>query len=123
MLGSLVLSISLFFFIFFFFNDTATTEIYTLSLHDALPISAAYDVLGDAEKRKSYDQVREMASSGARGGFPGGGFPGNVRVEGFNVEDLGDIGDLFGGLFGGRRGRSRQQASSRGDDLETEVRI
>src|SRR2546430_13267962 len=29
---------------FFFFNDTATTEIYTLSLHDALPIS---DVRGD----------------------------------------------------------------------------
>src|SRR2546428_1841263 len=28
-------------FFFFFFNDTATTEIYTLSLHDALPISAA----------------------------------------------------------------------------------
>src|SRR2546427_8239719 len=27
--------------IFFFFNDTATTEIYTLSLHDALPISTA----------------------------------------------------------------------------------
>src|SRR6266571_5879263 len=31
----------LFFFFFFFFNDTATTEIYTLSLHDALPISRA----------------------------------------------------------------------------------
>src|SRR5690348_17700308 len=30
----------LFFFFFFFFNDTATTEIYTLSLHDALPICA-----------------------------------------------------------------------------------
>src|SRR5215813_15468679 len=29
-----------FFFFFFFFNDTATTEIYTLSLHDALPIFA-----------------------------------------------------------------------------------
>ena len=28
-------------FVFFFFNDTATTEIYTLSLHDALPISIA----------------------------------------------------------------------------------
>src|SRR5712675_3470007 len=27
--------------LFFFFNDTATTEIYTLSLHDALPTSAA----------------------------------------------------------------------------------
>src|SRR5256885_6406138 len=31
----------LFIFFFFFFNDTATTEIYTLSLHDALPISRA----------------------------------------------------------------------------------
>src|SRR2546429_8944909 len=30
----------LYFFFFFFFNDTATTEIYTLSLHDALPILA-----------------------------------------------------------------------------------
>src|SRR5476651_2902383 len=30
-----------FYFFFFFFNDTATTEIYTLSLHDALPISIA----------------------------------------------------------------------------------
>src|SRR2546430_6894615 len=29
------------FYVFFFFNDTATTEIYTLSLHDALPISCA----------------------------------------------------------------------------------
>jgi len=29
---------------FFFFNDTATTEIYTLSLHDALPISAVWIV-------------------------------------------------------------------------------
>src|SRR3712207_7021448 len=32
--------------VFFFFNDTATTEIYTLSLHDALPISMA-NLLGD----------------------------------------------------------------------------
>src|SRR5215471_15871458 len=33
---------------FFFFNDTATTEIYTLSLHDALPISGATDVIAFA---------------------------------------------------------------------------
>ena len=33
--------------IFFFFNDTATTEIYTLSLHDALPICAAHEKLQD----------------------------------------------------------------------------
>jgi len=32
-------------FFFFFFNDTATTEIYTLSLHDALPISYAVPIL------------------------------------------------------------------------------
>src|SRR2546422_11541718 len=36
----LMVSCALSFFFFFFFNDTATTEIYTLSLHDALPISA-----------------------------------------------------------------------------------
>src|SRR2546430_4037033 len=35
MIGELII-----FYTFFFFNDTATTEIYTLSLHDALPISA-----------------------------------------------------------------------------------
>src|SRR5215211_9076693 len=34
------LLLSFFIFFFFFFNDTATTEIYTLSLHDALPISS-----------------------------------------------------------------------------------
>src|SRR5260221_3199812 len=35
------------YFFFFFFNDTATTEIYTLSLHDALPIcNAVEDALG-----------------------------------------------------------------------------
>src|SRR3989441_6183523 len=33
---------------FFFFNDTATTEIYTLSLHDALPISMNIETLADS---------------------------------------------------------------------------
>src|SRR5256885_10642022 len=33
-------------FLFFFFNDTATTEIYTLSLHDALPIFLGWLVTG-----------------------------------------------------------------------------
>src|SRR2546430_13460914 len=37
---------------FFFFNDTATTEIYTLSLHDALPISRDHAIgrAGDADR-------------------------------------------------------------------------
>src|SRR3989442_1719586 len=42
---------SLLFFFFFFFNDTATTEIYTLSLHDALPICGDEDVELRAHRR------------------------------------------------------------------------
>src|SRR2546422_6208676 len=38
-------------FSFFFFNDTATTEIYTLSLHDALPISRKRAGVGRAARR------------------------------------------------------------------------
>src|SRR3712207_8574260 len=40
---------------FFFFNDTATTEIYTLSLHDALPICMAYAVLRAVARRLRED--------------------------------------------------------------------
>src|SRR5947208_14033557 len=45
-------------FYFFFFNDTATTEIYTLSLHDALPISYAHPqrwMFGEDSKIYNYD--------------------------------------------------------------------
>jgi molecular chaperone DnaJ len=87
-------------------------------------ISAAYDVVGDEDKRTQYDQVRDMASSGfGAGGFPGGGggfeggFPGGVRFE-----DLGDLGDLFGGLFGGGR-RGGGAPPARGADLETTVTV
>src|SRR2546422_3189900 len=38
---------------FFFFNDTATTEIYTLSLHDALPISALSSIFSGAPPPRS----------------------------------------------------------------------
>src|SRR2546428_4653790 len=43
----------LFFFFFFFFNDTATTEIYTLSLHDALPIFLRWRILNVPNPRIS----------------------------------------------------------------------
>jgi molecular chaperone DnaJ len=90
-------------------------------------ISAAYDVIGDDEKRKRYDEVREMAASGfgAGGGFPGGGFPGGGFPAGARVrfEDLGDLGDLFGDLFGGG-GRARGAAQPRrGADLETQITV
>src|SRR5258705_8089746 len=53
----------LFFFFFFFFNDTATTEIYTLSLHDALPISHQ---TGSAKRPKSVWIVRRPKSQRRR---------------------------------------------------------
>src|SRR5262249_45785660 len=91
-------------------------------------VSSAYDVLGDEEKRKQYDQVRDMAAAGYGGGLrPGGGAGGpggGVYVEGCRYgEGFGgaDIGDLLGGLFGSA-GR-RRGAPARGADLETQVRI
>ena len=87
-------------------------------------ISAAYEVLGEADKRTQYDEVREMAASGARGGFPGG--PGGRRARyeqgspgGF--EGFEGMEDLFTMFRGGRSGGGPQQ--SRGADLQTEVRI
>src|SRR2546427_5793161 len=42
------------YFLFFFFNDTATTEIYTLSLHDALPILARLAATAAHEVRRPF---------------------------------------------------------------------
>ena len=83
-------------------------------------VSAAFDVLGDAPKRKEYDEVRRLGPVGQA--FGGGGGPGFTST--FNVDDLGDI---FGGLFnrvrGGRRGGSPGAGPRRGDDLEAELHL
>src|SRR3712207_8539964 len=55
---------------FFFFNDTATTEIYTLSLHDALPISGprpadARDAVGAQAARRPDDRGGRHAPAAA----------------------------------------------------------
>src|SRR2546425_10508654 len=50
-----------FFLFFFFFNDTATTEIYTLSLHDALPI------LCSSASSRAFLSVSAMIRSRVRG--------------------------------------------------------
>jgi molecular chaperone DnaJ len=88
-------------------------------------ISAAYDVLGNKEKRAEYDEVRRMVASGFRPGGAGGGFSG---FEGAHFGDAGAFGDLFGDLFGGGRGRrARGRAGARGpqrgQDLETELHL
>jgi len=83
-------------------------------------ISAAYDVVGDPERRKEYDEVRRLGPASA--GFPGGG------QGGFQFQDGGDLGDLLGGLFGGRGrrgggGGARGGGPHRGQDLETELHL
>ena len=48
---------------FFFFNDTATTEIYTLSLHDALPICRPVDKQGFADGSWTPETLADEISS------------------------------------------------------------
>src|SRR5688500_18500239 len=79
-------------------------------------ISEAYQVLGDAEKRKQYDQMRRLGAFGGFGGCarPGGGaargpgprpgdggFSGGFRFEEVDLGGLGGLGDIFGSMFGG----------------------
>jgi DnaJ-class molecular chaperone len=95
-------------------------------------INAAYDVLGDKDKREKYDKYgdnwehadeieRMQRSRGGRGGawsFSSNG--GNVQFD----EDF-DLGSIFGGIFGGGAGgrRGRTQASMRAPDVEQPVEV
>ncbi|HEU5173372.1 MAG TPA: molecular chaperone DnaJ [Gemmatimonadaceae bacterium] len=102
-------------------------------------ISEAYQVLGDAEKRKQYDDMRRL---GAFGGFAGGARPGgarpgagrpgagpyggagpNVRFEDIDVGGLGGLGDIFSSIFGSQAGGARRTAPERGQDIETTLEI
>jgi molecular chaperone DnaJ len=78
-------------------------------------VQQAYDVLSDADKRKQYDQF------GSANGRPGAG-PGPTTFD-FGDIDF-DIGDIFGGLFGGRgRGQTQPQRGQRGADVEVNVNV
>ena len=87
-------------------------------------VSAAYDVLGDAERRKEYDEVRRMGpmAGGFAGGGGGFGGPSGFDPNNFRTGDMGDLGDILGGLFGRGRGR-RQQAPQRGADIEAGLHL
>jgi molecular chaperone DnaJ len=76
-------------------------------------VQGAYDVLSDPEKRQQYDS---FGSANGRGGPQ------------FQDFDLGDLGDLFGGIFGGGGGgggfgRSARPQPERGADLQAEVHV
>ena len=90
-------------------------------------IAEAYGVVGDAEKRKKYDEMRSLYGSGAR--FPGGFGGGTSGGQGqpFDLSDFlgqqagGGFGDLFGDVFS--RGRTRSAQGRRGADIETDATI
>lgn len=107
-------------------------------------VSAAFDIVGDAEKRKKFDageidaDGRETARGFAGGagpwgtrpppGYEGGGFGrGTYRGETFEGVDLGDIlGEMFGGGGGGRsggRGGGFGPFSQRGSDVRAKLEI
>ena len=99
-------------------------------------ISEAYQVLGDAENRKKYDEMRRYGAfngfggggaggarpgAGARGGtggFPGGGA--DFRFEEMDLGGIGGLGDLFGSMFGGGRKRNEPE---RGQDVEVNLEV
>lgn len=86
-------------------------------------INEAYQVVGDEAKRKQYDQFGSDFEQ--QGGFGGGMNWEDVMRQtrqngggGFNV-DLGDLGDIFGDIFGG--GGGRQRRTQTGSDIEVKV--
>ena len=94
-------------------------------------MNEAYQVLGNADKRKQYDQFGATFEQAGTGGgfrwedFSQGGF-GDFSAKGGPASgwDFGDIGDIFGDIFGaGRSSRARSRRVTRGQDIEMELEV
>lgn len=83
-------------------------------------INAAYQVLGDADKRKKYDQFGPQFEQMNQGGFGGGfgGFQGGFGQGGVNM----DFGDIFGEMFGGGGGRGRREPEQ-GNNIQMDMHL
>ena len=99
-------------------------------------ISEAYNVVGDADKRKQYDDMRRLGAFGGFGGrgagprpgpggpppgFSGTGASGGFRFEEVDLGGLGGLGDIFGSMFGG--GPKRNREPERGQDVEVTLEV
>jgi len=82
-------------------------------------VQNAYDTLSDGEKRKQYDTF------GTANGRRTTGFdPRDFGGGNFTINDLGDLGDLFGGIFNrGQGARARRPQPERGADIEIAVSL
>jgi molecular chaperone DnaJ len=91
-------------------------------------IAEAYSVLGDPEKRKRYDQLRDAGMHGGRftgfGGFEDvfAGAPGRESAEGFGGM-AGGLGDLFSRIFGGGGQGAERAARRRGHDITSSITV
>src|SRR3954454_20928418 len=92
-------------------------------------VAEAYDVLGDVDKRKAYDDYRSQVASGPfPGGFGGGGFrpPGGFDIDDVIRGHAGGFGDVFGDFLSGTARRQTNQSRARavrGSDVETTATI
>ena len=92
-------------------------------------VGEAYSVLGDAEKRRQYDQFgHEAYTQGAQQGGFGGGNPFGGGFSGFSAEDIdlsGIFDDLFGGgMFGGGSSRRRNtNRPTKGEDTLVRIKL